>query len=59
VSEIVFHISQPLEGGYAAGALDHSIFTVADTLDELNLMVRDAVLCHFDDQNRPTVIRLH
>jgi len=32
-----------LEGGYAAEALGHSIFTGADNLEELNEMVRDAV----------------
>jgi hypothetical protein len=30
----------------------------AGTLDELNWMVRDAVVCHFDEAARPKVIRL-
>jgi hypothetical protein len=29
------------------------------TLDELNWMVRDAVVCHFDEPARPKIIRLH
>jgi hypothetical protein len=59
VNEIIFMVSEPPEGGYAAEALGHSIFTVADTLSELNDMVRDAVICHFDEPNRPKIIRLH
>jgi hypothetical protein len=39
-------------------ALAHSIFTEADDLDRLRDAVRDAVRCHFDDADRPKVIRL-
>jgi hypothetical protein len=39
-NEIVFLVHKP-EGGYAAEALGHAIFTVADTLDELKRMARD------------------
>jgi predicted RNase H-like HicB family nuclease len=42
-----------------AEALGQSIFTVADTLEELNEMVRDAVMCHFEEESRPKIIRLH
>ncbi len=59
MNEIIFLISEPPEGGYAAEALGQSIFTTADTLEELNVMVRDAVLCHFDEDTRPKIIRLH
>ena len=31
----------------------------ASTLDELNWMVCDAVVCHFDEPARPKIIRLH
>jgi hypothetical protein len=57
--EIIFVVQDAAEGGYEARALGHSIFTEADTLDELRTMVRDAVACHFDDSERPSVIRLH
>ncbi len=50
---------EPIEGGYEARALGHSIFTEAETLEELRAMVRDAILCHFEDIDRPRVIRLH
>ena len=59
VNEIIFMVTDPPEGGYAAEALGHSIFTVADTLQELNEMVRDAVVCHFEEESRPKIIRLH
>ena len=58
VNEIVFLVHEPPEGGYAAEALGHAIFTTADTLDELNGMTRDAAICHFDELSRPKIIRL-
>lgn len=60
MSEIVFLIEEADEGGYTARALGESIFTEADDFDQLREMVRDAVRCHFpDEQKRPRVIRLH
>jgi len=35
VNEIIFMVSEPPEGGYAAEALGQSTYTVAETLDEL------------------------
>jgi predicted RNase H-like HicB family nuclease len=58
-SEIIFSVTPAPEGGFDAAALGHSIFTQADTLDELRENVREAVRCHFEDGARPTVIRLH
>ena len=46
-------------GGLIACALGHSIFTEADSCDELREHVRDAVQCHFDEGDRPSTIRLH
>ncbi|HEY2016161.1 MAG TPA: 2-phospho-L-lactate guanylyltransferase [Bryobacteraceae bacterium] len=57
--EIIFVVTEPPEGGFAAEALGHAIFTVADSLHELNAMVRDAVVCHFEEPDRPKIIRLH
>lgn len=57
--EIIFLVSDSPEGGYEARALGHSLFTEADTHEELREMVREAVACHFDDGERPSVIRLH
>ncbi|MBI2818012.1 MAG: 2-oxoisovalerate dehydrogenase [Acidobacteria bacterium] len=57
--EIIFMIEESPEGGYEARALGYAIFTQAETLDELKEMVQDAVRCHFEEQRRPSVIRLH
>lgn len=59
MTEILFLVEQSAEGSYTARALGDSIFTEADTLAELRLMVRDAVRCHFDESDMPKVIRLH
>ncbi len=60
MSEIVFLIEDDVDGGYIARALKESIFTQADDIDSLKEMLRDAVRCHFpDQQTRPKVIRLH
>lgn len=59
-SEIIFLVEESPEGGYTAKALGYSIFTEADTWEELREMVQDAVICHFDDeQPRPRLVRLH
>ncbi len=58
-SEIIFAVEEPPDGGYEARALGPSIFTQADSMDELRDMVRDAVRCHFDADSIPAVIRLH
>ena len=59
MNEIIFLIEESPDGGYEARALSASIFTEADTLDQLRAMIRDAVACHFDDADRPRIIRLH
>lgn len=59
MNEIIFLVEDSPEGGYEAKALNASIYTEADTLDELRIMVRDAVECHFEKNERPQVIRLH
>lgn len=57
--EIIFEVREAPEGGYDARALGHSVFTQGEDWDDLKEMVRDAVLCHFDDGEPPKVIRLH
>jgi len=53
MDEIVFLIEESPEGGYEARGLGHDIFTEADTLQELREALRDAVVCHFDEGDRP------
>jgi hypothetical protein len=57
-TEIIFSIEESLEGGFQARALGFSIFTEADSLDELKTMIRDAVSCHFAPSEKPSVIRI-
>jgi len=58
-TEIIFSVQESPEGGYEARALRHSIFSQAETLDELKVMLRDAVACHFAEGEKPALIRLH
>ena len=57
--EIIFLVEEDPEGGYTARALGHSIFSEADSLDNLKATVQDAVRCHFEETEKPPVIRLH
>jgi hypothetical protein len=57
--EIIFLVEPDPEGGYTARALGHSIYTEADTWDELREAILDAVRCHFDESERPAMVRLH
>ncbi|MGH3088112.1 MAG: 2-oxoisovalerate dehydrogenase [Rubrobacteraceae bacterium] len=57
--EIIFLVEESLDGGFEAKALGHSIYSEAETLDELKEEVRDAVRCHFEEADLPRVIRLH
>jgi hypothetical protein len=57
--EILFLIEDSAEGGYIARALGHSIYTEADSWEQLVQAVRDAVRCHVDDKEQPDLIRLH
>ncbi|MGI9182879.1 MAG: 2-oxoisovalerate dehydrogenase [Longimicrobiaceae bacterium] len=59
MTEIIFLVEEAPEGGYVTRALSASIFTEADTLIELREEVRDAVRCHFEEADRPKLIRLH
>lgn len=57
--EIIFLVEESLDGGYEAKALGYPIFTEAEDLIKLKMMIRDAVMCHFEDSERPRIIRLH
>jgi hypothetical protein len=59
MEEIIFVVEESAEGGYIAKALSASIVAEADSLEELRVMVKDAVHCHFDDvRELPKMIRL-
>jgi predicted RNase H-like HicB family nuclease len=59
MNEVFFLVEEALEGGYTAKAIGESIFTEADTIEELKVNIREAVHCHFDDDKLPKIIRLH
>jgi hypothetical protein len=59
MNELIFIVEDAPEGGFLARALGASIFTEADTIEELPGKVRDAVHCHFEEDKAPKVIRLH
>jgi len=60
IKEIIFLVEEAEEGGYIAKALGESIFTEADTIEQLKLEIKDAVNCHFiNEESRPQIIRLH
>ena len=58
--ELIFEVREAEEGGYTARALGHSIFTEADSWEELRANVREATELHFEDMpERPKLIQLH
>lgn len=58
MKELIFLVEDCAEGGYIAKALGESIFTQGETWQELQIQIRDAVDCHFEE-NKPQIIRLH
>ena len=59
MAEIVFLIEEAPEGGFTARALGYSIYTEADNWDELKTAIQDAIACHFDQEQKPRIARLH
>lgn len=59
MSEIIFIVEEAPEGAYIARALGHSIFTEADTWDEMKEAAQEAVRAHFEEAKQPRFIRLH
>tara|TARA_B110000285_G_scaffold215962_1_gene262802 strand:- start:286 stop:582 length:297 start_codon:yes stop_codon:yes gene_type:complete len=60
MKELIFEVTEDLEGGYVASALGVGIHTQAETVEELKVMVRDALECYFGDRDdKPALIRLH
>ena len=57
-TEIIFLVGESPEGGYEARALGEAIFTQANSMEELRTMVQDAVRCHFEEVNRPSLVQL-
>ena len=58
MKEIIFLVEESVDSGYTAKAIGYSIFTEAETYEALKENIKDAVHCHFDD-NEKKLIRLH
>ena len=59
MTEIIFIVGEDeLDGGYFAKSLEYSICTEADEFESLKEAVKEAVNCHFDDDQK-RIIRLH
>jgi predicted RNase H-like HicB family nuclease len=59
MAEIVFEITQDADGGFTAESIGESIFTQANSWDELKANVREAVQAFYFDSVPPSSIRLH
>jgi hypothetical protein len=59
MSEIIFEVTQEADGGYVAEAMGESIFTEADTWEQLRLNVKEAVAAFYFDRTAPARVRLH
>jgi hypothetical protein len=57
MKEIIFEVTQEADGGYIAEAIGESIFTHAETWDELPKNVREAVQAFYFDSAPPASIR--
>ncbi|VVB86042.1 Uncharacterised protein [uncultured archaeon] len=51
MKKVIFLIEKDPKGGFNARALDYSIFTQGETLEEVRENIIDAVNCHFDNSN--------
>lgn len=58
MEEVIFLVEESQEGGYIAKGLGVSIFTEAETIEELKEAVIDAIHCHYDD-GQSRLVRLH
>lgn len=59
MDEIIFIVEESAEGGYEARALGYSIYTEEESMDGLRKAIEDAVRCHFEERERPRIIRIH
>jgi hypothetical protein len=61
MKEIIFEILEDeIEGGFTASAIGCGIHTEAETREELERNIREAIDCHFEEEmEKPKIIRLH
>ncbi|NUM71668.1 MAG: 2-oxoisovalerate dehydrogenase [Ignavibacteriaceae bacterium] len=56
--EINFVVEESLDGGFEAKAIGYSIYTQGETIDDIKMAIREAVHCHFNDEEMPKIIRI-
>ena len=59
MNEIFFDVTQEADGGYVAECLTESIFTQADTWEDLEKNIQESVAAFYFDRPRPQAVRLH
>lgn len=59
LKEIIFIAEEDPEGGYTAQSHGESIFTEGDTIEAIKERVKDALRCHFEENEIPVYVRLH
>ena len=58
MKELIFEVTQETDGGFVAEAIGESIFTQADSWDDLKVNAQEAVHAYFFDSTPPASIRL-
>jgi hypothetical protein len=56
--EVIFLIEESVEGGYEARAMGYSIFTEGETYEEVKENIKEAIKCHFEENEIPNIIRI-
>jgi predicted RNase H-like HicB family nuclease len=56
--EVIFIVEESVDGGYEARAAGFSIFTQGETIDEVKDNIVEAVRCHFDEKEMPSLINI-
>ena len=58
MNEIIFLIEEAVEGGYSARALDHSIFTDGESIEDIKANIKDSIFSHFEENDLPKVVQI-
>jgi len=58
MNETIFMVEEWAEGGYLIKAIGESIFTEANTSEELYSALHDAVKCYFDEDTGVNNLRI-
>ena len=59
MKEIVFEVTQDMDGGFTAEALGYDIFTQSETWEELRANIKEATAGYFYDAPGEIMVRLH